>query len=152
MTANKAPGFMAETAAFLAGGPVMAFHNRSPYTLSQQSPRQAGRQASRQTGRQAGGPLQVYLVFFLGVVAAPFLVDLLLLPILATASSTPFSDSATPMRPMTTAINITLLKLLTSISMPPAHGCGAHDDRKQELLFIPTRCTPETTVLLRIGA
>lgn len=123
MTTLKAHGPAADTAAFLAGGPVTRFHDGSPETTSQQCPRQVGRQVA---------PRKFYLVFFLGVVAPPFLVDLLLLPVLATASSTPFKDNATPMRPMTTAINMTLLKLLTSISMPPAQGCGrtTHDHRK----------------------
>lgn len=80
--------------------------------------------AAFEAGRQAGSFLQVYyFIFFLGVVAPPFLLDLLLLEVLNAASSTLPNDNATPTRPMTTAINITLLKFLTSISMPPAHGC-----------------------------
>lgn len=87
--------------------------------------------------RQAGGsPQQVYFVFFLGVAAPLLLLDLLLLPDLAAASSTLLNDNATPTRPMTTAINMTLLKFLTSISMPPAHGCGIHHHRKHGQYFI----------------
>lgn len=63
----------------------------------------------------------IYFVFFLDGVVAPFLIVLALPAVLANAaSSMPPIDNANPMRLMRIAINNTLLKLFTSISISPA--------------------------------